>query len=116
MSRKNLPNPITCNLPDNISNMTISDFVSSTESEIHIKDGRMSVRRSNDQGTATFQFEASPTGRQTTRTSSVPRRDRKADYIDDILEMKSQGISQKDIAFELGISPAYVCQLLRKCR
>lgn len=116
MSKKNLPNPITCNLPDNISHMTISEFVSSTDSEIHIKGGRMSVRKSTDQGTATFQFESSHTGRQTTRTSSVPKRDRKSDYIEDILEMLNQGMSQKDIAFELGISPAYVCQLLKKYR
>ena len=101
-------------LPTDISNMKICDLVNSKDAEIHVKNGNVSIRRQTDEGVATFQFNAHNTGRQTSKFSSVPLKRKKIDYLDDILEMYDSGMKQKDIAYELGISPAYVCQILKK--
>lgn len=110
--KRNDSNPL--NLPSDISNMTISDLLYSSEAEIHAKNGNVSIRKITDNGVATFQFNAYNTGRQTAQFSSVPNRRKKVDYLDDILEMYNSGMSQKDIAYNLGMSPAYVCQILKK--
>ena len=102
------------NLPTDISDMRISDLISSTDAEIHIKNGNVSIRKQTKEGVATFQFNSYSTGRQSSKFSSVPPKRKKLDYLDDILEMYNSGMKQKDIAYELGISPAYVCQISKK--
>ncbi len=43
----------------------------------------------------------------------VKKRPKKKDYVDDILHMKSQGMSFKNIAKMLDISPSYVSKLFK---
>ena len=109
--KKNVPSPISINLPDKIGNMTVSDLMQSENSEIHYKKGKLSIRNCTDEITTTLEIGSYPTGRKTARLSSVPTQGKKADYLDDIRQMLSEGMKQKDIAFELGISDAYVTQL-----
>lgn len=109
--KRNVLSPIFTNLPDKIGNMTVSDLLQSENSEIHYKKGKLSIRNCTDEITATLEIGSYPTGRKTASLSSVPTQGKKADYLDDIRQMLSEGMKQKDIAFELGISEAYVTQL-----
>lgn len=104
------------NLPTNLANMTISELLHSSDAEIHVQPGKVSIRKNTDAGVATFQYDSYPSGRQTAVISSVPPRRRKIDYLDDIIQMYNSGMKQKDIAYQLGISPSYVCQILKKYR
>ena len=112
--KKNVPSPVSFNLPDKIRDMTVSDLIQSENSEIHYEKGRLSVRNCIDDITATLEISSYPTGRKTAHLSSVPTQSKKADYLDDIRQMLAEGMKQKDIAFQLGISEAYVTQLKKK--
>lgn len=109
--KRNVPSPISFNLPNKIGNMTVSDLMQSENSEIHYKKGKLSIRNCTDEITTTLEIASYPTGRKTTRLSSVPTQGKKADYLDDVRQMLAEGMKQKDIAFELGISESYVTQL-----
>jgi len=61
-----------------------------------------------------LEFTSYESGRNEFKAASIPHRERKKDYLEDILTMKRSGMRQKDIAFELGISEAYVSKILRK--
>lgn len=115
MKKKSAPavRPTHISLPDNLGGMTINELMNDDNTEVHKKKNKLSIRRTTDFGVATLSIESYDTGRNTIYQASVPKRSKKKDYIDDILEMKRQGYSQKDIAFELGLSESYVCKLLK---
>lgn len=106
--------PIPISLPEDIGNTTLNDLLNSEDTEFTKRGNKMSFRRCADFGTATLEIESYDTGRKTITQSTVPIRGKKANYIDDILEMKRSGMKQKDIAFRLGISEAYVTKLLKE--
>lgn len=114
MSNKNKLSPISINLPKRIENMTIAELMNSDNSEVHYKKGKLSIRNITDDMTATLEIASFSTGRKTAKLSSVPTANKKADYLDDIRQMLADGMKQKDIAFELGISEAYVTQLKKR--
>lgn len=114
MSKHNSISPISFNLPSKIEDMTISELMHSENSEVHYKKGKLSIRNISDNMTATLEIDSHTTGRKTARLSSVPITERKSDYLDDVRQMLADGMKQKDIAFELGISEAYVTQLKKR--
>lgn len=105
--------PVSISLPEEIGNITLNQLLSFNDTEFKKKGNKMSFRRSTDFGVATLEIESYETGRKTICQSTVPKKNKKADYIEDIIEMKKQGMKQKDIAFQLGISEAYVTKLLK---
>lgn len=107
-------NPITDNLPKGLKDRTIAEIMNTKDSELHYKNGKLSVRSKGNGYVATLEISQFETGRHTTSFSSVPDKSCKKDFKQDIIEMKSQGMKQKDIAFQLGISPAYVSRILRE--
>jgi len=54
--KKNVPSPISINLPDKIGNMTVSDLMQSENSEIHYKKGKLSIRNCTDEITTTLEI------------------------------------------------------------
>lgn len=116
MSKKPIApiSPIHISLPDVLGNATLNDLLNSPDTEVTKKGNKLSIKRYTEFGTATLEIESHDTGRQTITQTTTPRRSKKADYLDDIIEMKRSGIKQKDIAFRLGISEAYVTKLLQE--
>ena len=99
-----------------IGNSTINELLSDPNTEITKKGNRLSMRHRSKNGVATLELSSYDTERRELRMSSVPNKSYKVDYTNDILEMKRQGMLQKDIAFELGISEAYVSLILKRYR
>lgn len=103
-------------LPDEIGNVTVNDLLNHPDTDMVKKGNKVSIRRRSEHGVTTLEFTSYETGRSEFRSASVPHLERKKDYLDDILAMKRSGMRQKDIAFELGISEAYVSKILRKSK
>lgn len=106
--------PLPLSLPEDIGNTTLNDLLNSKDTEFTKRGNKMSFRRCTDFGTATLEIESYDTGRQTITQSTAPIREKKSNYIEDIVEMKRNGMKQKDIAFRLGISESYVTKLLKE--
>lgn len=106
-------NPLSPVLPKVFGDTTINDLMSD-DIEFTKKGNKVTMRRQNDFGTSTAEMEISESGRTTIIQSSVPHQEKKADYLEDIIEMKKRGISQKDIAFRLKLSESYVSKSLKK--
>ncbi len=114
MSKKPVPYSLPITLPDTIGNVTVNELINASDSEVLKKGNKISIRRVTDIGIATLEIESYDTGRKKITQSAVPHLSKKADYIDDIIEMKKCGMKQKDIAFHLGISESYVTKLLKE--
>ncbi len=106
-----IPAPIS--LPSDIGNITLNELLNDKDTEFSKKGNKLAFKRITDIGVATLEIETFDTGRSTITQSTVPSRNPKSDYIDDIIEMKKRGMKQKDIAFQLGISESYVTKLLK---
>lgn len=111
MSKDIIP-AVTFSLPAQIENMTIGDLMRQPDTDLNYSNNTFTARRKSPEGTTVIQFSQAPSGRQEIKMSSVPPTGKKSDYLPDILAMKAQGMKQKDIAYELGLSPAYVSILL----
>lgn len=105
--------PIHFSLPADIGNKTLNELLLDNNTEFSKKRNRISIKRATDIGIATLEIETFDTGRTTFSQSTVPSHAKKSEYINDIVEMKKQGMKQKDIAFQLGISESYVTKLLK---
>lgn len=113
MSDTSLSNQFNAlHLPDEIGNVTVNDLMNHPDTEVIKKGNKISIRRRSEQGVATLEFASYRTSRKEMKMSSVPRKERKKDYKEDILAMKREGMTQKAIAFELGISEAYVSRII----
>lgn len=107
-------NPINAlSLPDSIGELTINQFMDHPDTEIVKKGNRLSIRRKTDLWTAVLEFISYDSGYKSIQMSSAPRKEFKRDYESDIRQMKCDGMSQKDIAFNLGISESYISQILK---
>ncbi len=107
---------LTANKPtllSEIGNLTINQILDNPNTEIIKKGNRMSIRYNSKLGIMTAELASYSTNHCELRVSSVPNKTRKIDYIENILEMKKQGMLQKDIAFELDISEPYVSYILK---
>ena len=93
--KKNVPSPQSTTPPQMCGNVSVSDLMQSENSEIHYKKGKLSIRNCTDEITTTLEIGSYPTGRKTARLSSVPTQGKKADYLDDIRQMLSEGMKQK---------------------
>lgn len=114
MSDTSLSNKFNAlHLPDEIGNITVNELMNHPDSEVIKKGNKLSIRRRSEQGVATLEFASYGTGRKEMKTTSIPHREHKKDYKEDILAMKREGMTQKAIAFELGMSEAYVSRILK---
>lgn len=104
---------INISLPEQVENMTIGDLMRLPDTEINYSNNKFTARRKSSEGTTVLEFSQAPSGRKNMKLSSAPAPWKKSEYLPDILAMKAQGMKQKDIAYELGISPAYISVLLR---
>lgn len=100
-------------LPDEIGTVTVNDLMNHPDTEVVKKGNTLTLRRRSEHGVTTLEFSSYGTGRQEMKMSSIPRREYKKDYKEDIIAMKRDGLTQKRIAFELGISESYVSSILR---
>lgn len=100
-------------LPDEIGTISLNDLMNHPDTEVMKKGNTLLLRRRLAQGVTTVEFSSYSTERQEMKFSSVPHREYKKDYKEDIIAMKKIGMRQKDIAFELGISESYVSSILR---
>lgn len=105
--------PVPLSLPEELGNTTLNELLNDQNTEFTKKGNKISFRKSTDFGVATLEIESYDTGRKTICQTTVPKRTKKADYIDDIIQMKKSGIKQKDIALRLGMSEPYVTKLLK---
>lgn len=99
---------------EKIVNLTIIDLINDPRTDISKRGNKISMRYQTEDGVASFEFATYETERQTLRASSGSGKSYKKEYAPDIQQMKEQGMSQKDIAFELGISESYVSQILKR--
>lgn len=102
---------IDVKLPDGLEDMSIGDLIRDKDSEIHIRNGKISIRRVSKDSIAYFEFTTYETRKLGDLHSSSAKL-KKSDYANHIRSMLTQGMAQKDIAFELGISPAYVSKIV----
>ena len=105
--------PATLSLPETLGNTTLNDLLIDENTEVVKKKNKLSFRRNTEFGVATLEIESYDSGRKTIFQSTIPKKDKKADHVDDIIKMKKNGIKQKDIAFQLGMSESYVTKLLQ---
>lgn len=101
-------------LLDKIGDMTVNDLINNPNTDVIKKGNKISVRHQTDYGVASLELSLYSSRRKSLRASSVPGRKLKKGYAEDIREMKAEGMTQKDIAFELGISESYVSQIIRQ--
>ncbi|MCC8152097.1 MAG: hypothetical protein LIO96_11770 [Lachnospiraceae bacterium] len=104
----------TIQLPDDIGNRTVNDLLNSPNTTVIKRGNKISIRNESDQGVATLEYSTYSLGHRSLKASTAPRKEYKRDYREDIIEMKRSGMRQKDIAFELGISEAYISTLLKQ--
>ncbi len=107
--------PTHISLPTELGDMTVNQLINDDNTEVYKKKNKLSMRRKTEFGIATLEIESYDTGRNTICQTTVPHREKKKDYLDDILAMKQQKVSQKEIAFKLGLSESYVSKLLKEC-
>ncbi len=107
--------PINIPIPQPILNKSIGDFLYDKNTDLSIRNGQFSMRTTQENFIITIQSNMSQTGRTKSIYSSIPipTDDKKTYYIENIKQMLKEGMLQKDIAFELGISPSYVNQLIK---
>lgn len=106
--------PALISLPEELGNTTLNQLLQHNDTEIIKKGNKLSFRRNTDFGIATLEIETYETGRKNISQSTVPKRCPKSAYIYDIIKMKQNGMKQKDIAFQLGISESYVTKLIQE--
>lgn len=101
-------------VPASIANTTIGELLNSENIEIHKKGNSISMRTGVENSVVSLTINQYESGGNTYHGTVFPTTPKKKDLIKDIRKMKKEGIKQKDIAFQLGISPGYVTQLLKK--
>lgn len=106
MVQKN--NLVSVNLPSSLKNTTLNDLIHSDDVDLHKAKGKLAIRKSTSEGTLTIQYEEYGDGYQKCIQTAVPKKNKKKDYANEIKQLKKAGMKQKDIAFELGMSEAYV--------
>lgn len=109
MVQKN--NLVSVNLPSSLKNTTLNDLIHSDDVDLHKAKGKLAIRKSTSEGTLTIQYGD---GYQKCIQTAVPKKNKKKDYANEIKQLKKAGMKQKDIAFELGMSEAYVSKLSKK--
>lgn len=112
MVKKN--NLVSVNLPSSLKNTTLNDLIHSDDVDLHKTKGKLAIRKSTSEGTLTIQYEEYGDGYQKCIQTAVPKKNKKKDYTNEIKQLKKAGMKQKDIAFELGMSEAYVSKLSKK--
>lgn len=114
MSNEEKNSSLSLAIPKSIAGKTIEEFLNDETSELSIKGGNFLLRNKQEDSTLTLSFikTKSDDGCEMSATMH-PTEKQKKDYVDTIKELKGIGKSQKDIAYELNISPSYVSKLLR---
>ena len=105
---------VSVNLRSLLKNTTLNDLIHSDDVDLHKTKGKLAIRKSTSEGTLTIQYEEYGDGYRKCIQTAVPKKNKKKDYTTEIKQLKKAGMKQKDIAFELGMSEAYVSKLSKK--
>ena len=101
--------------PKNLQNLTLQELANQEGVEARITTKKVVLRTRKEDKVITIQVqEVGPNGYKAASISEVPRKTRKKDLLPTIIALKKQNKKQKDIAFELDVSEAYVSNLLKK--
>ncbi len=101
-------------LPEEIGNLTLNDLLNHPDTDVSKHGNKLALRRDTTNEIITLTIATRTAGSRETSLSTDGNRPLKKNYKDDILEMKKQGMSQKDIAMEFGISESYVSAIIRR--
>lgn len=100
-------------LPEELENMTIGELVRSYD-EVYSKNGKTSIKRQFDVGEINLEMNFSSEEVADSENEQKNKINSKKDYWEEISEMLSQNMRQKDIAEKLGVSASYVSQIIKK--
>lgn len=101
-------------LPQKICNTTIGDLISQPNVEIHKTEYTFTVRSNTSEGIATFKYKHYQNGGSSAEMTNFPNTNMKKDKLEIAKQREREGRLRKDIAYELGMSPSYLTQLLNK--
>jgi len=102
----------TTDLPVEMKDMTIGQLVNECD-EFSVKGNTLTMKKVTTDGIFSVEYK-NYAGVSSIRQMKAPQYQEKKDYRQAILEMKNEGMTQKEIANALDISQSYVSQLLRK--
>lgn len=113
-SNQEITNYIKSPIPEVLAQKTIGELLQDNcDNEIVIRNQSVAMRKMSEDGILTINYTArSNGGYEITQTENSIQSEKK-DNLPFIEEMLKGGKSQKDIAYELGMSPSYVSKLLK---
>ena len=108
-SNQEITNYIKSPIPEVLAQKTIGELLQ----EIVIRNQSVAMRKMSEDGILTINYTARSNGGYEITQTENPIQSEKKDNLPFIEEMLKGGKSQKDIAYELGMSPSYVSKLLK---
>lgn len=100
-------------IPQSLSNKTIGEIIKAPNTELSAKNGSVVIRNKTPGLVYTFAVNTFSNGGGEMKTTAHPCQNVKKSNKPIIKEMAKRGKSQKDIAYELGMSQSYVSKLLK---
>lgn len=91
---------------DEIGELTLNELINHPTTEVIKKGNRVTLKRRTETGIYIFEY--------TRIASRNPDNGEPADIYKQVVEMKNDGMLQKDIALELNISESFVSHVLKK--
>lgn len=101
-------------VPSDFADKTISELIKENNTEFTYQNGNFAIRKTTQDSILTINYTHFSNGGQELKATNHPCQNEKKDNLPFIKEMINKGKSQKEIAFELGLSPSYVSRLLKK--
>lgn len=113
-SNQEITNYIKSPIPEVLAQKKIGELLQdSCDNEIVVRNKSVTMRKMSDDGILTVSYTARSNGGYEITQTENPIQSEKKDNLPFIEEMLKDGKSQKDIAYELGMSPSYVSKLLK---
>ncbi|MDB8802752.1 helix-turn-helix domain-containing protein [Romboutsia sp. 1001216sp1] len=97
-------------IKSDIGNLTINEL-SKNATKVVYENNKLNIINETDEKRISIEITQYPNG-QKRSVGVYDKVDSKKDYIDTIRQMKSDGMTQREIAEELGLSQSYVSKLL----
>lgn len=113
-SNQEVTNYIKSPIPPILAKKTIGELLKDdSDNEIIVRNKSVTMRKMSKDGILTVNYTARSNGGYEITQTENPSQNEKKDNLPFIKEMLKDGKSQKDIAYELGMSPSYVSKLLK---
>lgn len=101
-------------VPADFINKSIGELMQEENTDVVIRNGSISMRKVDSDGVITASYTKFSNGGAEVKATSNPHQLEKKDNLPYIKEMLKGGKTQKEVAYELGMSPSYVSKLLKK--